>query len=68
MALVSYGEPQLTADQVARYLGVSKSTFYNWRTRGEGPPAHKFGGRSGPLRYQRGDVEKWLAENRDVRS
>ena len=66
MALNSIQEPLLRAEQVAEYLGLSVQTLYNMRLRGEGPVAHKFGGRSGPLRYQRTDVEKWLEQNREV--
>ena len=65
---ILFQEPLLRADQVAKYLGLSVQTLYNMRVRGEGPVAHKFGGRSGPLRYQRTDVEKWLEKNRAVRS
>lgn len=68
MALLSITEPLLTAAQVAELVGLSVQTLYNMRLRGEGPVAYKFGGRSGSLRYQRADVEKWLAENREVRS
>jgi len=64
--LHTFQEPLLRADQVAEYLGLSVNTLYNMRLRGEGPTAHKWGGRSGPLRYQRVDVEKWLAANREV--
>ena len=66
MALLSYQDPLLTAEQVAEYLGISVNTLYNMRARGDGPTAHKWGGRSGPLRYQQVDVEKWLAANREV--
>ena len=66
MAFLSIQEPLLRAEQVAEYLGLSVQTLYNMRLRGEGPVAHKFGGRSGPLRYQRTDVEKWLEQNREV--
>lgn len=65
---ILFQEPLLRADQVAKYLGLSVQTLYNMRVRGEGPVAHKFGGRSGPLRYQRADVEKWLELNREVGS
>ena len=65
---ILFQEPLLRADQVAEYLGLSVNTLYNMRVRGEGPVAHKFGGRSGPLRYQWADVEKWLEKNREVRS
>ena len=68
MALLSYQDPLLTAEQVAEILGLSVKTIYNMRLRGEGPTAHKWGGRSGPLRYQRADVEKWLERNREVGS
>lgn len=66
MVPFEYQEPLLRADQVAEYLGISVQTLFNWRLRGEGPVAYKFGGRGGPLRYQRVDVEKWLAANREV--
>ena len=62
----AYGEPLLRADQVAEYLGLSVQTLYNMRQRGEGPTAYKIGGRSGPLRYERSDVEKWLEANREA--
>ena len=68
MALNSIQEPLLRAEQVAEYLNVSTNTLYNMRLRGEGPTAHKWGGRSGPLRYRRADVEKWLEKNREVGS
>ena len=44
MALLSYQDPLLTAEQVAEYLGLSVNTLYNMRMRGEGPTAHKWGG------------------------
>ena len=61
-------EPMLRAEQVAEHLGLSVQTLYNMRLRGEGPTAHKWGGRSGPLRYRQVDVDKWLAEKREVGS
>ena len=64
--LHTFQEPLLRADQVAEYLGLSVNTLYNMRVRGDGPTAHKWGGRSGPLRYQRVDIEKWLKANREV--
>ena len=66
MAFISFQEPLLRAEQVAEYLSISVQTLFNWRLRGEGPVAYKFGGRSGPLRYQQADVEKWLERNREV--
>ena len=66
MAFISFQEPLLRADQVAEYLGLSVNTLYNMRLRGEGPVAHKWGGRSGPLRYRQADVDKWLEQKREV--
>ena len=66
MALLSLQEPLFTAEQVAKFLGLSVQTLYNMRLRGEGPVAHKFGGRSGPLRYQKADIDKWLEQKREV--
>ena len=68
MALKSFTEPLLRAEQVAEYLGLSVQTLYNMRLRGEGPTAHKWGGRSGPLRYRQVDVDRWLEERREVGS
>ena len=68
MTLNTFQEPLLRADQVAEYLGISVQTLYNMRLRGEGPVAHKRGGRSGPLRYQKADVDRWLEGKREVGS
>ncbi|MCL2489502.1 MAG: helix-turn-helix domain-containing protein [Propionibacteriaceae bacterium] len=49
-------------DDLAGYLGVSKSTVYDWRNRGQGPVAHRLGKH---LKYARADVDAWLASRRD---
>ncbi len=36
-------EPLLDAGDLAAYLGVPVSTVYDWRTRGLGPRAYRFG-------------------------
>lgn len=48
--------------RVARYLGVPVKTIYAWRTRGEGPPAHRIGRY---LRFKLADVEAWVALRRE---
>lgn len=55
-------EPLWSIDDLARYLGVSKSTVYDWRGRGDGPVAYRLGKH---LKYARADVEAWLASRRD---
>lgn len=49
----------LTTRDVATYLGVPVSTIYQWRTRGAGPPAARVGRH---LRWRRGDVDQWIAD------
>lgn len=47
----------LTLSELAELLNFSPKTLYQWRYRGEGPPALILGGR---VRYRREDVESWL--------
>lgn len=54
---MSAPEPLLKPAEVAEYLGVPKPTLYQWRHKGEGPPALRVGRH---LRYRRSDVEAWL--------
>ncbi|MDQ4033923.1 MAG: excisionase [Actinomycetota bacterium] len=39
-------------------LGVSRSTFYEWRTKGRGPRCIKLP--NGEVRVNRGEYERWL--------
>ena len=52
----------LTVGQVAEYLNVPRQRLYDWRWRGEGPPAFKVGQ---SLRYRLADVEAWLEAQRE---
>lgn len=47
----------LTAEELARYLGVSLHAVYAWSSRGVGPKVLRVGAR---LRYRPEDVEAWL--------
>jgi|1185.fasta_scaffold612000_1 predicted DNA-binding transcriptional regulator AlpA len=47
---------------VGRFLGVPVATIYQWRVRGEGPPATKLGKH---LRYEPGVVRAWVREHRE---
>lgn len=55
-------EPLWSIDDLAGFLGVSKSTVYDWRSRGDGPVAYRLGKH---LKYARADVDAWLASRRD---
>ena len=55
-------EQLLDLDWLSGYLGIPQHSLYNWRQRGEGPPAYRIGKH---LRYRRGDVEAWLDSRRD---
>lgn len=57
-------DPLLTIDDLALWLGKPRGTLYQWRTRGLGPRAIKVGN---DLRYQRSEIEAWLASQLDTR-
>lgn len=54
----------LTDEQLAPRLEVSPSTLRHWRSRGEGPPFFKLGGRL--VRYRWSEVEAWIEASREV--
>jgi len=49
-----------TFQDVSAFLGVPVGTLYQWRTRGEGPPAFKLGGH---VRFDPDRVRAWLVES-----
>ena len=49
----------LTTAEAALYLGLPARTLQRYRIVGEGPAFHRFGGR---VRYLRGDLDAWAAE------
>lgn len=59
---VSGLEPLLDIDELAAYLGVPVSTIYDWRTRGLGPVAHRFGKH---LKFAASDVRAWVDQQRE---
>lgn len=60
------GDDLLSVDQLAQYLGVSKSTIYGYRYRNCGPRGFRLAGGNGPVRFRKSDVDSWLAENADT--
>lgn len=51
-------EPWVTAEDVARHLGVVKDTVYRWREK-RALPAHKIGRL---WKFQLSEVDKWVRE------
>lgn len=56
-------EPLLDVGELAAYLGVPVSTVYDWRTRGLGPRAYRFGKH---LKFAVSDVRIWIEQQRDT--
>lgn len=48
--------------ELADYLGIPVATLYDWRTRGLGPVAHRFGKH---LKFALTDVQAWVAQQRE---
>jgi excisionase family DNA binding protein len=46
-----------TVNELAQYLQIPRDTLYQWRQRGEGPPAVRLGKH---LRYRPEAVQAWL--------
>lgn len=55
-------EPLLSVPDLAEYLGVPVQTIYDWRLRGEGPRAYRFGKR---IKFAVSDVRVWVDSHRD---
>ena len=55
-------EPLIDVGELATYLGIPVSTIYDWRTRGLGPPAYRFGKH---LKFAISDVRVWIGQQRD---
>ena len=56
-------EPLLDVRELADYLGVPISTVYDWRTRGLGPRAYRFGKH---LKFAVSEVRIWVEQQRDA--
>ncbi|WP_259363312.1 helix-turn-helix domain-containing protein [Microbacterium esteraromaticum] len=55
-------EPLLDVGELAAYLGVPVSSVYDWRARGLGPRAYRFGKH---LKFALSDVRTWIEQQRD---
>lgn len=52
----------LTPTDICRELQIPLQTFYQWRSRGVGPPAYRIGKH---LRVSQADYETWLSLQSD---
>ncbi|WP_166353618.1 helix-turn-helix domain-containing protein [Phytoactinopolyspora limicola] len=48
----------LTVADICEELGISRSTFYEWRAKKTAPPCFKLP--NGEIRIRRDDLERWL--------
>ncbi len=55
----SAARSSMTVREVCTELGVSRSTFYDWRSARKAPPCYKLP--NGDLRILRADFDRWLA-------
>ena len=55
--------PHMTLAEVCAELGVARSTFYDWRSKGRAPRCIKLP--NGDLRIRRSEYERWLAALED---
>jgi excisionase family DNA binding protein len=49
---------RLSIPEVCAELGISRSTFYEWRTKGVAPKCIKLP--NGEIRIRRDELERWL--------
>jgi excisionase family DNA binding protein len=54
---------RLTVSDLCAELGISRSTFYEWRAKRRGPRCIRLP--NGELRIQRAEFERWLASLED---
>lgn len=57
---------KLTLAQLCDELQISRSTFYDWRTKGRAPKCIKLP--NGDIRIRRADLERWLVAHEDAAS
>jgi excisionase family DNA binding protein len=57
-------EDRLTIAQLCMELGISRSTFYEWRAKGRAPRCIKLP--NGQIRIRRAEFERWLDSLEEV--
>ncbi|QDP95261.1 helix-turn-helix domain-containing protein [Microlunatus elymi] len=56
-------DDKLTLAELCDELQVARSTFYDWRAKGNAPRCIKLP--NGDLRVRRSDLEQWLSEHEE---
>ncbi|MFF8805033.1 helix-turn-helix transcriptional regulator [Streptomyces omiyaensis] len=54
----------LTVPEICQELGITRSTFYDWRLKRRAPRCIKLP--NGAIRVRRADLEIWLSEHEDA--
>ena len=57
-------QDRLTIAQLCKELGISRSTFYEWRAKGRAPRCIKLP--NGEIRIRRTEFERWLDSLEEV--
>ena len=57
-------QDRLTIAQLCNELGISRSTFYEWRAKGRAPRCIKLP--NGQIRIRRAEFERWLGSLEEV--
>jgi excisionase family DNA binding protein len=57
-------QDRLTIAQLCNELGISRSTFYEWRAKGRAPRCIKLP--NGQIRIRRAEFERWLDSLEEV--
>ena len=57
-------EHRLTIAQLCKELGISRSTFYEWRAKGRAPRCIKLP--NGQIRIRRAEFDRWLESLEEV--
>ena len=57
-------EDRLTIAQLCTELGISRSTFYEWRAKGRAPRCIKLP--NGQIRIRRAEFDRWLESLEEV--
>lgn len=57
-------DERLTVAELCAELGVSRSTFYEWRAKKRAPRCIKLP--NGDLRIRRAELERWLSAHEDA--